>query len=320
MRYYRQAAVIGAGAMGHGVAQVFAQGGLDVALYDSRPEAAKAAMLRIRGNLDSMVRHELLTSGEADGAYQRIRPATSVRDAAQDADFITECIAEDLLKKQVLFEELEACAPAEAIFACNTSTLLLADIGVRLRRKQRLIITHYFNPAHLVPVVEIVPGSLTDPEIVTATKALLSRLGKQPVVLKKEVAGFVVNRIQAAMAREVLFLLGEGVASAHEIDEAVRGTLGFRLAVSGPIQTMDFGGLDIWLEVVRNLVPSPEGPARAVNLLSDKVNRGELGVKVGRGFYNWEADKIEPASIDRASQREEAFLRLLRLLRGSESL
>ncbi len=319
MRCSRQIAVIGAGTMGHGVAQIFAQGGLEVALYDSDPGALTAAMLRIRRNLDAMVRHELLTRDQADEARQRIRLVSSVGDAAHGADFITECIAEDLDRKQALFEDLESWAPAEAIFASTTSTLLLADIGLRIRRKQRLVITHYFNPPHLVPVVEIVPSPFTDPDTVTAAKALLSRMGKKPIVLKKEIAGFLVNRIQAAMAREVLFLLGAGLASPHEIDDAVRGTIGFRLAVSGPIETMDFGGLDIWLEVIRNLLPAPGSRTHAVNLLSTKVSSGELGVKTGRGFYNWEAGKIEPAAIDRASQREDAFLQLLKLLQQPES-
>lgn len=313
MSEIRRAAVIGAGLMGHGLAQLFAQAGIPVRLTDNEPERLKAGVHQIEENLKTFVQHEILTAQKADEALARISPVGTVREAVKDADFVTECVTEDLALKQRIFEELDRTAPPEAILASNTSSLVLAEIGARVKRMSRLIVTHYFNPPHIVPIVEIVPSPFTDPVLTDKTCALMTRLGKTPLRLKKALPGFLVNRVQSALAREALSLLEQEVASVEEIDKAIRGVIGFRLAAVGPLEVMDFGGLDTWLAASHNLTAQISSRTGPPAILAEKVARGELGVKSGRGFYDWGGGITSPLCAAKIRRRDEAYLSLLKL-------
>ena len=313
MMEVRRAAVVGAGIMGHSIAQLFAQAGIPVCLTDSEPARLAEAQRRIAGNLSLFVEHGLLARNQAIESLQRVATA-NLHDAVSKADFVTECVTENLGLKQTLFEELDRIAPAHAIFASNTSSLPLAKIGQKVKNKSRLIVTHYFNPPHIVPIVEVAPFESTSPEVTQVTLDLMVRLGQQPVHLKKSLPGFLVNRVQSALVREVLSLLEQDVASIEDIDKAVRGVIGFRLAAVGPLEVMDFGGLDTWLTVARNLFPEISSQTDAPTLLLTKVAKGELGMKSGQGFYKWHAEDDSSCTTEKVRERDERLLNLLKLL------
>ncbi len=313
MKTVQRTAVIGAGSMGHGIAQLFAQAGIAVRITDARQAGLVAGMGRIRRNLKALVKLEVLKKREADAAFSLIEPVATIRLAVEGADYVTECVTESMRLKQAVFEELDACTAPNAILASNTSSLSLADIGAQAKRKSRLIVTHYFNPPHIIPIVEVAPASFTDPSVIKTTCALLLRIGKRPVCLKKVLPGFLVNRIQCAIVREVLSILDQGVASAEEIDSAVRGTIGFRLAAVGPLAVMDFGGLDVWHEVLRNVLPSLSGCIEPPEILRQKVKNGDWGVKSGRGFYDWGHGTGASHSVTALRKRDEAYAHLLKL-------
>jgi 3-hydroxybutyryl-CoA dehydrogenase len=266
-----------------------------------------------------LVEREVLSQHAADEARELIAVSDSLRDAVKSADFVTECVAEDLRLKQSIFEEIDRTAPARAILATNTSSLPVDEIGIRVKDKSRLLVTHYFNPPHLVPIVEVVPGLWADPAVIKTTLTLMRQLGKLPVCLKKSLPGFVVNRVQAALAREVLSLVDQEVATPEEIDLAVRGVIGFRLASLGPLEVMDHGGLDTWLEVSRNLFPEISGQTDASSLLLEKVGKGELGTKSGRGFYKWKEGHGPASLAGKIRQRDMMFLQMLQLLHSKQS-
>lgn len=313
MKKNHRVAVIGAGRMGPGIAQLFAQAGYAVRLTDARQECLTEAFRQILENLKAFVKFGMLAQNEAEAAISRIEPAETIRRAVDGAGFVTECVTEQMHIKQMVFEELDGYVSPTAILASNTSSLDLNKISVKVKRKSRLIVTHYFNPPHIIPVVEVVPTAHTSPAITKKTCLLLSKMGKQPVCLKKKRPGFLVNRIQSAMMREVLSLLEDGVASTEDIDIAVRGTIGFRLAAVGPLAIMDFGGLDVWDKVLRNVLPGLSNGAVPPDILRRKVKKGQLGVKSGRGFYSWGTGKGVSRSRVALRMRDEAYLKLLKL-------
>ncbi len=313
MKKIQRVAVIGAGSMGPGIAQLFAQAGFAVRITDARQDCLAAAFRQILENLKAFVKFGILAQNEAEASISRIEPAETIRRAVDGAGFVTECVTEQIHIKRMVFEELDAHASPNAILASNTSSLDLEKISAKVKRKSRLIVTHYFNPPHIIPIVEVVPTAHTNPAITKKTCLLLSKMGKLPVCLEKARPGFLVNRIQSAMMREALSLLEAGIASAGEIDTAVRGTIGFRLAAVGPLAIMDFGGLDVWDKVLRNVLPGLNNGAVPPDILRRKVKKGQLGVKSGRGFYPWGTGKGVSRSRVALRMRDEAYLKLLKL-------
>ena len=313
MNEIRKAAVIGAGIMGHGIAQLFAQAGISVSLNDSEQSNLNVGISKIDENLKILVENGTLEKQRAEEALSRVRPVHLLRNAVIDADLVVECAKEDLALKQRLFEEIEAAAPIEAVVASNTSSLALSEIGVRVKRRSRLIITHYFNPPHLVPIVEVVPNEFTDRRIVEGMCRFIIRIGKVPVPLKKPLPGFLVNRIQAAMVREILWIMEQDVAELADIDNAIRWTIGFRLATMGPLELIDFGGLDTWLTLLQNVLPSLSDSKVPSTILSDKVARGALGTKSGQGFFEWGSGFPSRSTVERTRERDSNLTSLLNL-------
>jgi 3-hydroxybutyryl-CoA dehydrogenase len=313
MAEVRTAAVVGAGTMGHGIAQVFAQAGHAVSLVDSRPEALTEASERIRGNLALLLDQGVITPEKADATWRRIRMVDSLQECLKNAEFITECVTEDLDLKRQVFEQLDCLAPSEAIIASNTSSLSLADISLKVKHKSRLIITHYFNPPYLIPTVEVAVCDFTATATVERTCATLREIDKQPILLKKNLPGFLVNRVQAAIIRELLHLWEEGVATVEQIDNAVTGTIGLRLAVMGPFKIMDFGGLDVWTNVARNLFPHLDNSKGVPSALAERYEAGHWGFKSGRGFYDWIPQGRASAGPNETYKRDRTLIRLLQL-------
>ncbi len=225
----------------------------------------------------------------------------------EESDFIVEAVPEDLSLKQDLFEQVESFCRKDAIIASNTSSLTMGEIGMKIKKRERLVVTHWFNPPHIVPTVEVVKSMWTSEETLNTAYKLLEKIKKMPVKIRQELPGFIVNRIQMALAREVLDLYEKGVASAEDIDKAVKGSIGFRLASIGPLLTMDLGGVKLWLAVLENLLPqiqSSTEPPKALQQL----------VKSGKGFYDYTVD-FSQAGLDKAIQkRDQEFLNRLKSL------
>jgi 3-hydroxybutyryl-CoA dehydrogenase len=302
--------VLGLGTMGHGIAQAFASPGIRVHGFDASPTARNDLLDRVRNNLNQFTRVGLLPADQVDPTLARIAVHDSLEAACRPATFVVEAVREDLAVKQALFEEVESYVGADTILASNSSSFPISQSGTRLKHPQRALVTHWFNPPHIVPAVEIVPSPLTSEAVTQATLTLHRSIGKLAIVLRRELAGFLVNRVQVAVMREVWDLLAKGVASADDIDTAIRGSMGFRLAVLGPLQIQDFGGLDIQAVVYRNLCPQICSGTDLPDVVGKAVAEGRVGFKAGQGFYSYadgQADHI-------LAQRDERYLALLKLL------
>ena len=303
-------AVIGLGTIGHSVAQFFATGGCTVKCFDPQREARETVTSRIHSNLEQMAAAGIVAPNQIDEIIGRLAICDSAAQALEEAEFVSEAAVEDLAVKQELFANLETMVTPETILASNTSSHPMSQISKRMQHRQRALVTHPFNPPHLLPVIEVVPTAETLESVVDSTMELLQRMGKQPVRLRKEVPGFLINRIQTAMVREVWDLLDQDVASAEDIDAAVRGSLGFRLAAIGPLEVCDFAGLDIWARVFGNLSEDIRSSTDLPAGIQKLVDSGQFGTKTGRGFF----DYSEPGQLeDRTSKRDQSFLQILKL-------
>lgn len=302
-------AIIGAGIMGRGMALVYALGGCHVSLFESDTNVRRQAMELIRTDLALMVEEGLYDASRL-AVLDNIFLADSLEQAVEGAASITEAIPEKLELKWQLFARLEELAVAETLISSNTSTLPLSQLNRHMNHPERLIITHFFNPAHLVPLVEVVSPASFPRQRLESVLAFLRGCGKTPVVLKKEVPGFIANRLQAAVVREALHLAGSGVADLADIDAAMTCGPGFRWSVIGPLETADFGGLDTWQSVMDNLAPVLDDATEAPELIRELNRAGQLGVKTGQGFYRYpDAEAV----ADKIKQRNLAFIRLLAL-------
>ena len=306
--------VLGAGIMGHGIAQSFLMGGYPVWLCDIRESILETAKEHIEENLGLFYQAGFIGKDDIELTLNRLSTTADLKDAVEGSDFIVEAAPEDLSLKQELFQRVESFCGKDTIIATNTSSLILKDIGARVKNKERLVITHWFNPPHIVPTVEVVKGEWTSNETMETAYGLLTKIKKVPVKIYQELPGFLVNRIQTAMAREVFDLYEKGVASAADIDKAVKGSFGFRLASIGPLLTADLGGLELWLKVFENLVPQIKSSTDPPKALQRLVSQGHLGIKSGKGFYDYAAD-FSKAELDGVIQkRDQEFLNRLKHL------
>ena len=311
---FQTIAVIGLGTMGHGIAQAFAAAGHPVRCYDESVAARESLHRRIESNLRQRIQAGMDTPESVGETLGRIAVFNSERDAVAPAGFVTEAVREDLDVKRECFARVEAVVSRETILASNTSSFPMTGIARDLLHPGRAVVTHWFNPPHLVPLVEVVPGERTTGSTVRTAVDVLERIGKAAVPLKKELPGFLVNRIQVAMQREIWDLLDKGVAEPEDIDRAVRASVGFRLAAIGPLSVRDFGGLDVSALVYRILVSEIRSDTELPRTIGKLVEEGHYGVKTGRGFHEY-----TPESIDRArNRRDRLFLALLRLLYEGE--
>ncbi|HET8724766.1 MAG TPA: 3-hydroxyacyl-CoA dehydrogenase family protein [Anaeromyxobacteraceae bacterium] len=308
----REAAVLGAGVMGHGIAQLYATAGATVRLHDVSPDALASGLRAVDGSLALLVEEGVLDAGEAARARDRIRPTTDLDVALRGAEAVTECIPEVLSWKRELLDRVERVVAGDALVFSNTSTLPVARLGEGALHPGRMAVTHYFNPAQLVPLVEVVPHPAMAAGQVERTLAILRALGKVPVLLRRDVPGFIANRLQAALVREAFHLLELGVAGPEEIDAVVTAGPGVRWPFLGPIETADLGGLDVWRRVMDNLAPVLGGAAEAPAALRERVERGELGAKTGRGIFDYAGGQGE----ELVRRRDRLLVRLARLKEG----
>ena len=307
-------AVLGAGTMGQGIARVFACYGFQTVVFDPNEKALTRAQKKIPCINEEIPEVLIERLGESNQAGKFLKYTTVLKEAVSEADFIIESAPEDLKIKRKLFSQISSLMKASAIVASNTSTFSLAKLSDQQSFANRFIITHFFNPAHVVPLVEIVQSESTTSGIARDIATLLSRCGKVPVILKKDIHGFIANRLQAALLREACFLVEEGIADAGQIDAVVRESIGLRWALSGPFQVADYGGLDIWEKVLANLLPMLNKKTEVPELISDKVKRSELGLKTGKGFFDYD----DSGSQEHAREWTAKLVRLLKArMKGS---
>jgi 3-hydroxybutyryl-CoA dehydrogenase len=293
----------------HGFAQIFAQKGLSVFLYDIDEKILKSALARIAASLDTFIEHGMVRSKEKKAILEKICLTTNLEEAVGKADFVLEAVPEIMDLKKEIFAKLDRLAPPHAILASNTSGLSITEMGSVTRRPEKTIIMHGINPPHIIPVVEIVRGEKTSEETAELCYRLLLKLGKTPVRVLKEVPGFLFNRLQLALYREALYCLETGVAKTEDIDNVVKAGYGFRLANLGPLETSDFGGLDTFYRVAQHLFPDLSDAKTPPAVLEKLVQAGSLGVKTGEGFYSY-----PPAVAKRKiRQRDQRLLEQLKL-------
>ena len=277
-------AVIGAGTMGHGIAQVAAQAGCTVRLADAQPGAAERALERIRTNLDGAVERGKTTAEERTATLERLRAAAIPSEAAAGADAVIEAIPERLDLKQALFRDVEAVVPEEAVLATNTSSLSIAAIAGAVRRPGRVIGMHFFNPVHLMKLVEVVVHPAVDAPVTERVIGLARAMGKDPIVVQDS-PGFASSRLGIALGLEAMRMLESGVASAEDIDKAM--ALGYNHPM-GPLRLTDLVGLDVRLAIAEYLLGALGSPVFAAPpILRRLVAEGKLGKKTGQGFYTW---------------------------------
>lgn len=280
-------AVLGAGLMGHGIALEFAAYGYDVALYDSNPAQLAQAPVRIEEGLALLAELGRSNAAALSAAPGRIVLHDDLATAVASADLVIEAVVEDLDVKRALFLAVDTLAPAHAILASNSSSFMPSLLASATQRPDRVLVAHYFNPPHLLPLVELVRSEQTSEATIETMRVLYLTIDKRPAIVQKEVPGFVGNRLQIALFREALAIMEAGVASAEDIDTIISSGFGRRLSVAGIFEIADAGGLDVWLAVATRLYPEIAASADVPQHLRDRVDGGDLGLKTGAGFYTW---------------------------------
>jgi 3-hydroxybutyryl-CoA dehydrogenase len=290
--------VVGAGVMGHSIAQVFATAGIEVGLVDLNEKALEQAMEMISVNLKTLSDFGRVSAAELPAIQRRIHPSTDIAGSAADVDFALEAVVEVPDVKQKIFSDLDAYTPPHAVLASNTSGLEIFNF-LKTKDPSRVVISHWFAPPHIIPLVEVVPGPQTAPGVVDFTASLMKRLGKRPVVMREFVRSFIVNRIQNYIFMAVMETLDKGWATPEEIDYAVKMSLGIRLPIVGVVQTYDFTGLDVVLDLIKSY-------GMSYPIIEKKVTEGNLGAKTGKGLFDYTGRA--PAEIIR--KRDELYIRM----------
>jgi len=294
----RKIAVVGAGLMGHGIALDFAMAGYEVHLQDLDQPTVQRALSKIRASLQMLGSVGLAPPDGMESTLERIHGTVLLKSAVSAADLVIESVFEDLALKQQVFKELDQLCPAHTILASNTSGFPPSRLAAATARPHKVVVAHYFNPPFLLPLVEVVKGEKTSAETVDLVCAVLRKAGKHPALVQKEAPGFIGNRLQAALIREAISIVDKGIAAPQDVDLVVRHGFGRRLAVAGVFEVFDIAGWDLALSVGAYLFPDLESSSEAPRWLKQKVERGEVGVKAGKGFYDW-----TPASAE-ARNRE----------------
>jgi 3-hydroxybutyryl-CoA dehydrogenase len=284
-------AVIGAGLMGTGIAQVFAMAGYPVSLSDSSPEALQRAIPAIEENLRLLAGVGAIPAADIPSIVQRVKPCAVLREAIGDADLVIESVREDLALKLEVFGQLAAHSPQHALLCTNSSSIMPSQLAPATQRPENVAGLHFFNPAALTPLVEVIPGDATSPQVTETLAGVLRKAGKRPVVLRKQAPGFLANRLQAALVREAVSLVDRGVASPDEIDEVIRYGLSQRWSAAGVFELLDLAGLDTALAASSLILPDLDSSTEAASL-QERVARGQLGAKTGRGFLSWTPDRV----------------------------
>lgn len=299
--------ILGAGLMGTGVAAAFASAGVGVVLQDIAPNRLAAVPGHLRRIGAALHEAGLVNADEETAIVERVHTTPRLADLA-DMPWVLEAVPERMPMKQDVYRALEGLLDVSATIASNTSGLMPSALAEGMRRPERFLVAHFWNPPFAIPLVEVVPGPATDPGVLDQTVALLARVGQTPVVIRKELPGFIGNRLQYALLREALAIVRSGAASAEDVDMVMRASLGRRLGLTGPLETADLGGLDTFLSIAEHLMPALAKDEGVLDLLRERVNAGAAGARAGQGFYPWSQDRLD--AVTQARDRELLRLRL----------
>jgi len=287
-------ALLGAGMIGHGLALHFAKAGYQVSLYSRTQQTLDKAIESIKTNLPALLQGRTDVQDEIDKIISRIKITRSLDEAISKAPIIIESVAEDLKIKQDLFKELDQMCPKDVILATNTSVISITEIASKAKNRNRIVGAHFWFPPYLIPLVEVVKGKDTSDETMEIIYQFMKKAGKYPIKCLKDVPGFVANRLQHALWREAISIVEHGIADAATVDDAIKQSFGIRIAVLGPIENADMAGLDLILAIHNTVLKALEASPNPSPLLQDKVKKGELGFKSGKGFYDsWTPERIK---------------------------
>ena len=306
----KKIAVIGSGTMGSGIAQVCANSGYHIFVNDISQAILDDCKRRITINQKTLVGGKCISAKHISEANKRIEYTVNIKEAVRNCNLVIEAVPEIMDIKKTIFKQIDQFAPKNAIFISNTSGLSITELATATNRPDKVIGMNWWNPPHIIPLVEIVKGKTTSQRTVDIVFETSKKIGKEPVLVKKPSPGFIGNRIQFAMFREALAILEEGVATAEDIDTAVKAGLGFRLPVIGPLEAADFGGLDVFLNISEYLLKHISNSQKPAKILTEQVSKNMLGIKTGKGFYDYSNKNID----DLIRRRDEKFLELLKII------
>ncbi|MCI8342202.1 MAG: 3-hydroxyacyl-CoA dehydrogenase family protein [Firmicutes bacterium] len=302
--------VAGAGTMGTSLAQIFAGNGFDVTLYNRSPEGLKRAEKLIELNQAGLVDEGLQSAESSKKIIESIVLSTD-KNEFSDCAFVVENIVENMEAKHSFWHEISEIAPDEAVLTTNTSGLCITEMAEAVKLPERFAGMHFWNPPHIVPLVEIIRGEKTNDKTVNAVYEMAEKIGKKPIAMKKEMKGFIGNRLQHALLREAAHIVESGAATIEDVDKAVKFGIGFRYACVGPFETADFGGLDTFSKVAEYLMPDLSKADNA-QMLSERAQKQWYGVKNGKGFYDYPENAAEEAIMT----RDKNFIKLYKTFYG----
>jgi 3-hydroxybutyryl-CoA dehydrogenase len=305
--------VMGAGLMGHGIAQVFGSAGYRVNIFDADAAILAKAKDRIAANYDVFIQLKLATPEDRERCLEHVAASRDLQAFCDGPQVIIEAVSEVMAVKRNAYAAIEKQTPSDTILTSNTSALSITDISASLVHKTRFLGTHFWNPPHILPCVEVIKGASTAQEVFDTVYALMEKVGKEPVRVLKDVPGFLGNRLQHALWREAISLQENNIASAEDIDKVVKYGLGIRMPFIGPLETADLAGLALTQEIHKYLFPYLESSTKPSPALDKLVAEGAIGVKSGQGFYHWTPEKIERV----IRQRDTVLLKIIHEIIGS---
>ncbi|MCM3757995.1 3-hydroxyacyl-CoA dehydrogenase NAD-binding domain-containing protein [Sporosarcina aquimarina] len=305
--------IIGCGTMGHSIGLAAAWAGFPVKLIGMNEADLETAKTGLQNKLTVMMENELIDLNEIKSIRGNIELSTSLEESVSSSDFIFEVIPEQIELKWVLYKKLEALVSDTCLIASNTSGFKPSELAKEMKHPNRFIVTHFWNPAHLIPLVEVVTGEHTDERTIEQVMKILEKMNKKPVLLKKEIPGFIGNRLQYALFREAQYLLDIGAATKEDIDAAVTYSIGRRLPITGPLMTADMGGLDVFSAISNYLFSELSTAQQSGETLTRLVDEKHLGDKNGQGFYEWD----EKTSKEVNEERERTLIHFLKYDRNN---
>lgn len=294
--------VLGSGIMGHGIAQVSAMAGYNVTLRDIDQSFLDKAMEKIKWSLNKLVEKQKITTNQAEDILGRILPVVDLREALRGADMLIEAVPEDMNLKRKVYNEINQCSETKTIYASNTSTLPITELGELTNRPEHFIGLHFFNPPQLMQLVEVIPGKLTNQDITDKAMDYVQRIGKQPILCRKDVAGFIVNRIFIPLVHEAAYCQDRDKASMLQIDSAVKFKMAFPMGI---FELADYTGLDVIHKATIEMYSRDNAVINPHPKIKQLFDEGNLGQKSGRGFYDYKGEKYE--RIDLTAQEAENY-------------